>query len=129
MTGSNAPRTRGSQELPAFLSKPAGRGVGAIKGAVVALAWLAGALVAQAAGWVGGNDDGRTWIFQFLQLFTFLVVLGILYDLRTLRSVGRGWRTLRLLAGIQTQTGLLAYIAYHRRGRRPGAADRQWDNR
>jgi hypothetical protein len=73
----------------------------AIKGIVFALMWLAGALLVQMViGWSGGST-GQPWLYRFLQLFVFLTVLGLLFDLSAVTRAGGTWRRLRDIIGLR----------------------------
>ncbi|HEU5107606.1 MAG TPA: hypothetical protein VFT95_03435, partial [Micromonosporaceae bacterium] len=77
-----------------------GRSAG-LKGIVFALLWLAGALLMQVVvGWSGGAT-GQPWLYRFLQLFVFLTVLGLLFDLSAVTRAGGTWRRLRDILGLR----------------------------
>jgi hypothetical protein len=71
-----------------------------VKGALLSLLWLAAALIMQvAAAWSGGVT-AQPWLYRFLQLFVYLVALGILLDYASVREAGGTWRRLRDLLGV-----------------------------
>jgi hypothetical protein len=50
-------------------------------------------------------------LYRFLQLFLFLVVLGVAYDLHTVRRAGGTWRRLRELSGVSCYTEIVSFLA------------------
>jgi hypothetical protein len=82
----------------------------ALKGIVFALMWLAGALLVQlVTGWSGGAT-GQPWLYRFLQLFVFLTVLGLLFDLSAVTNAGGTWRRLRDILGLHNYRELVVAL-------------------
>jgi hypothetical protein len=67
---------------------------GVLKGTALAVVYALSSGVAMLLNTWLGADVGTTWLSRPLQLFLFLVSLGVLVDLRTLRSHGIYWRNL-----------------------------------
>ncbi|MBU2667003.1 hypothetical protein KOI35_26170 [Actinoplanes bogorensis] len=83
---------------------------GATKAAFLAGVWSVAALAGELLDrWLGGGSD-RLWLFTTLQIFLFLVVVGVFTDLDTVRSAGGSWRRINELYRIRSLRQQVAYV-------------------
>ena len=83
---------------------------GATKAAFLAGVWSTAALASELFDrWLGGGPD-QLWLYTTLQIFLYLVVVGVLTDIDTVRSAGGSWRRINELYRIRSLRQQIAYL-------------------